>query len=196
MFARIVFVTTHTQYSPTLLRRRAKMLAIQSGGTIHYVSHYDLARSRLFWQRLRINMSRPFARNSVHICVLPRLILTVYLQVFLSLEPIVTCLAIYVSFTYAMHGFFSVFHIVFQKHRGFTSGQTGLAFLGVGVGVVAGSLSVYTCLFWTVLLIKVPQQCPYRIDCTIGPCFAVKMDGLHQKGKVNQFVRALTDQKH
>jgi hypothetical protein len=60
-------------------------------------------------------------------------------------EPIVMLLALYVSIIYAtLYAFFAAFPIVFQEGRGFTPGQGGLAFLGVGVGTIFGtSLAPY-----------------------------------------------------
>lgn len=57
-------------------------------------------------------------------------------------EPIVLLLAIYVSVVYGtLYALFSGFPIVFQQHRGFTPGQGGLAFLGVGLGIIIGTTS-------------------------------------------------------
>lgn len=65
-----------------------------------------------------------------------------YLLVFLFTEPIVACLAIYVAIVYGtLYALFSAFPIIFQRHRGFSAGEGGLAFLGVGLGVVMGTTS-------------------------------------------------------
>ena len=59
---------------------------------------------------------------------------------FLSTEPIVTLLAVYISLAYAtLYALFSAFPIVFQEHRHFTPSQGGLAFLGVGIGICVGT---------------------------------------------------------
>jgi hypothetical protein len=51
----------------------------------------------------------------------------------------VTALALYISIAYAtLYAFFSAFPIVFQQHRHFSASQGGLAFLGVGLGIVIG----------------------------------------------------------
>ncbi|KII88762.1 hypothetical protein PLICRDRAFT_176307 [Plicaturopsis crispa FD-325 SS-3] len=110
-------------YGPVLLRRRARKLQKQSGGIVHYISHYDLTRSTNLLEVLRINFSRPF--------------------VFFLTEPIVTLLAVYMSMSYAfMYAFFAAFPIVFQEHRHFTPGQGGLTFLGIGVGTMIGTSTV------------------------------------------------------
>ncbi|KAG6853696.1 hypothetical protein C0991_002231 [Blastosporella zonata] len=107
------------QYGPVLLRRRAKKLTAASNGMVQYVSIHDLHRSRSFLQIMRVNLSRPF--------------------VFIVTEPIVLLLALYISVMYGtLYALFSAFPIVFQHHRGFTPGQGGLAFLGVGFGITIG----------------------------------------------------------
>jgi len=59
---------------------------------------------------------------------------------FLATEPIVLLTAVYISITYAtLYAQFSAYPIVFTQHRGFTAGETGLAFLGIGVGVLVGT---------------------------------------------------------
>lgn len=54
------------QYGPVLLRRRAKRLFKESGGTVYYVSKYDLLRSASWKDIMRVNMSRPFSSPSSH----------------------------------------------------------------------------------------------------------------------------------
>ena len=61
-------------------------------------------------------------------------------KVFLLTEPIVTLLAIYVSIAYAiLYALFAAYPIVFQEHRHFSPGKGGLAFTGVGVGIIIGN---------------------------------------------------------
>ncbi|KAI5124039.1 hypothetical protein M0805_003868 [Coniferiporia weirii] len=107
-------------YAPVLLRRRARRMRHESEGRAIYVSKFDLTRSRSLIRTLKTNMSRPF--------------------VFLFMEPIVTFLAVYVGIAYAiLYALFGAYPIVFQEHRGFTPGQGGLAFLGVGLGIIIGT---------------------------------------------------------
>lgn len=48
-------------------------------------------------------------------------------------------LAIYISVMYGtLYALFAAFPIVFERHRDFTPGQTGLAFLGIGFGIMVG----------------------------------------------------------
>ncbi|GLB35291.1 putative major facilitator superfamily protein [Lyophyllum shimeji] len=116
------YLVTPETYGPVLLRRRAEKLTAASNGIVRFVCKHDLHRSRSFLQVMRINLSRPF--------------------VFIVNEPIVLLLAIYISVMYGtLYALFSAFPIVFQQHRGFTPGQGGLAFLGVGCGIVMGTTS-------------------------------------------------------
>lgn len=62
--------------------------------------------------------------------------------VFIVTEPIVLLLSFYISIVYGtLYALFSAFPIVFQQHRGFSPGQSGLAFIGVGVGVIMGTMT-------------------------------------------------------
>ncbi|KAJ6546436.1 MFS general substrate transporter [Mycena vulgaris] len=117
-------------YAPVLLRRRAIKLAQQSDG-IHYVSIHDRDRPKSTSQVMFASFSRPF--------------------VFLVTEPIVLCVALYISIVYGtLYAFFAVFPIVFQQHRHFTSAEGGLAFIGIGVGIVLGlaSTPIQNILYW------------------------------------------------
>ncbi|KZP18299.1 MFS general substrate transporter [Athelia psychrophila] len=125
------FFLTPETYASVLLRHRAIKLEKASNGTLHYISVLDLTRPKSISQLWRTNLSRPF--------------------VFLFTEPIVTLLSIYVSLTYAiLYSLFSAFPIVFQEHRHFTPGQGGLAFLGIGVGILAGAIltPIQTRIYW------------------------------------------------
>ncbi|KAF9459570.1 MFS general substrate transporter [Collybia nuda] len=128
------FVTPET-YAPVLLRQRAKNLSARSTGTVYYISIHDINESKKsFYQVMRVNLSRPFR--------------------FIVTEPIVLLLAIYISIVYGtLYALFSAFPIVFQEHRGFTPGQGGLAFLGVGFGITLGigSQSIQNQIYWRVL---------------------------------------------
>ncbi|TFY71750.1 hypothetical protein EVG20_g1245 [Dentipellis fragilis] len=119
------------QYGPVLLRRRAHRLQKETGGVEYYVTAYDLRRNLPFNVYMIINLTRPFR--------------------FLFTEPIVTLMAFYISVAYAtLYAEFSAFPIVFQEHRGFSAGEGGLAFLGIGVGVILGTAlsPVQNRLYW------------------------------------------------
>lgn len=127
----IGYLYTPETYKPVLLRWRAQKLQQASNNTVYYTTSYDLHRSKSFFQIMRTNLSRPF--------------------VFVITEPIVLLLAIYISIVYGtLYALFSAFPIVFQHHRGFSPGQGGLAFIGVGVGVIlgTGSQSIQNRIYW------------------------------------------------
>jgi hypothetical protein len=66
-------------------------------------------------------------------------------------EPIVALLALYVSIVYGtLYALFYAFPIVFQHHRHFSPGQGGLAFLGVGLGIIVGTATtpLQNMIYW------------------------------------------------
>ncbi|KAK9479389.1 major facilitator superfamily domain-containing protein [Lipomyces japonicus] len=59
----------------------------------------------------------------------------------LLFEPIVLALSVYMAFVFAvLFGFFEAFPFVFMTVYGFNSGETGLTFIGIGVGLFLGML--------------------------------------------------------
>ncbi|KAL1411387.1 hypothetical protein Q8F55_002343 [Vanrija albida] len=109
-------------YAPTLLRRKAARLqkeADAAGTGEVFIAKFDavkLTRAQVF----KINMSRPF-----------QLVVR---------ELIVFSLGIYGAIVYAtLYLFFAVFPIVFRQYRGWSLGVSGLAFTGMGVGLVLGN---------------------------------------------------------
>ncbi|KAJ7109133.1 major facilitator superfamily domain-containing protein [Mycena epipterygia] len=118
-------------YAPVLLRRRAAELARQSNGIVHYVSVHDRDRPKSISQVMLANFSRPF--------------------VFLVTEPIVLCVALYISIVYGtLYALFAAFPIVFQQHHHFTAAQGGLAFIGIGIGIIIGlgSTPIQNRIYW------------------------------------------------
>lgn len=74
-----------------------------------------------------------------------------YPTVFIATEPIVLLVAIYSSIMYGtLYALFAAFPIVFQLHRGFTPGQGGLAFVGIGLGISMGTASqtIQNRIYW------------------------------------------------
>ncbi|RXW24192.1 hypothetical protein EST38_g1644 [Candolleomyces aberdarensis] len=74
--------------------------------------------------------------------------------VFIVTEPIVLAAAIYSSIVYGtLYALFSGFPIIFQQHRGFTPGQGGLAFVGVGLGIMIGTASqtLQNNIYWRIM---------------------------------------------
>ncbi|KAG8716145.1 hypothetical protein FRC11_008626 [Ceratobasidium sp. 423] len=104
-------------FAPVLLRRRARELHAESEGKLHYISKYEKGNTKTFAEVMRINLSRPF--------------------VLLFQEPIVLLFSIYTALIYGtLYGLFAAFPVVFQRGRHFSPGEGGLAFLGVGLGIV------------------------------------------------------------
>lgn len=59
----------------------------------------------------------------------------------LAMEPILLLMTIYTSIVYGLlYALFEALPIVFMVQRGFTAGQGGLIFIGVGIGTTIGSL--------------------------------------------------------
>ncbi|CAG7853408.1 Uncharacterized MFS-type transporter C409.08 [Serendipita indica DSM 11827] len=108
-------------YAPVLLRRRAQKLYEESARTVHYVSKYDTGRRETPMQKISSNMRRPF--------------------VFLFTEPIVALFSLWVGVLYgSLYATFIAFPFVFQRERHWYAWQTGLTFLGMGVGVIFGNI--------------------------------------------------------
>ncbi|CAE6426807.1 unnamed protein product [Rhizoctonia solani] len=116
MFVLSVLLVPET-FAPVLLRRRARELHAESEGQLHYVSKYEKGNKKAFSEVMKINLSRPF--------------------VLLFQEPIVLLFSIYTALIYGtLYGLFAAFPVVFQRGRHFSPGEGGLAFLGVGLGIV------------------------------------------------------------
>ncbi|KAF9066857.1 MFS general substrate transporter [Rhodocollybia butyracea] len=125
-----IFVAPET-YSPVLLRRRARNLMKLSNGMVRYMSKHDISRSTSLIKIMRVNLSRPFT--------------------FLVTEPIVLFFAIYISVVYGtLYALFSAFPIVFENHRGWSAGSTGLSYLGLGAGISLGTAtaSIQNKFYW------------------------------------------------
>ncbi|KZV94092.1 MFS general substrate transporter, partial [Exidia glandulosa HHB12029] len=60
MIAIVNILNMRESYTPVLLRWRARRLHLESGGTVHYLSKYDVGRSLSLAHLLRVNLSRPF----------------------------------------------------------------------------------------------------------------------------------------
>lgn len=102
-------------YAPVLLRARAAKLSKMTGKV--YVSHIDQDRGRpTVASALRTALSRPWK--------------------FLFMEPIVLLLSVYMAIIYGtLYMFFAAFPIVYHMERGWGIGISGLAFLGIMVGM-------------------------------------------------------------
>ncbi|WVQ79622.1 hypothetical protein IAT38_001722 [Cryptococcus sp. DSM 104549] len=110
-------------YAPTILRRKAAALQKESaaaGRNEVFLAKYDRV-VKTKWEIIKVGMCRPF--------------------VLLFTEVIVACLSVYGALIYGiLYLFFTAFPIVFQEVRGWSVGQGGLAFLGMGAGLVLGNI--------------------------------------------------------
>ncbi|OOF99641.1 hypothetical protein ASPCADRAFT_503632 [Aspergillus carbonarius ITEM 5010] len=106
-------------YAPTLLQRKAKKLQKETGR--HYRTEYDTDKTlgQIIW----VSLSRPVK--------------------FLCLSPIVLIVSLYSSVTYSyMYILFTTFTGVFENVYGFTPGEAGLGYLGLGLGFCFGQITV------------------------------------------------------
>jgi hypothetical protein len=122
-------------YAPVLLRRRATALSKKTGKA--YISKLDAGKeTKSIGKELRVGLSRPW--------------------IMLFYEPIVSLLSIYMAIIFAtLYMCFAAFPIVFQQKRGWSVGVSGLAFLGVVVGMVLGI--VYTILIDSKRYLKIVE---------------------------------------
>ncbi|KAI1326081.1 major facilitator superfamily transporter [Xylariaceae sp. FL0255] len=103
-------------YAPVLLRKRAVRLSEITGHS--YISKLEVGRpKKTVSQQFKIALSRPW--------------------IFLFKEPIVTILTVYQAIIYGtLYLMFAAFPIVFMEQRNWSAGISGLAFLGLAVGMV------------------------------------------------------------
>ncbi|KXZ48094.1 hypothetical protein GPECTOR_30g189 [Gonium pectorale] len=107
-------------YAPVLLRKRASKLSLATGKV--YRCKYDVATGGVrFSALLKTNLTRPW--------------------ILLFKEPIVLLLSIYMAIIYGiLYLCFSAFPIVFRVNRGWSMGMSGLAFIGIAVGMIGAVL--------------------------------------------------------
>ncbi|KAJ5247442.1 hypothetical protein N7468_002425 [Penicillium chermesinum] len=103
-------------YGPVLLRRRAARLSKLSGKV--YRSKTDIEQGRVaLGEAFKIALSRPW--------------------ILLLREPIVFLLSLYMAIIYGtLYMLFAAFPIVYEEHRHWNQGVSGLAFLGIMVGML------------------------------------------------------------
>lgn len=107
-------------YTPVILSRRAKELSKRTGKV--YISIIEKRQGKITPKAAFSKaLSRPW--------------------VLLFLEPIVLLISIYMAILYGtLYMLFGAFPIVFAEKRGWSQGISGLAFLGVAVGMISGIL--------------------------------------------------------
>ncbi|KAJ5627770.1 hypothetical protein N7490_009998 [Penicillium lividum] len=103
-------------YAPVLLRRRAARLSKLSGKV--YESKIDIDQGKIsIGEAFKVALSRPW--------------------ILLFREPIVFLLSLYMAIIYGtLYMMFAAFPIVYEVDRGWNQGVSGLAFLGIMVGMM------------------------------------------------------------
>lgn len=104
-------------YGPVLLRKRAAKLSKMTGKC--YMTEADLEGGRVtIGAAFKTALSRPW--------------------LLLFREPIVLLFSIYMAIVYGtLYMLFAAFPIVYEETRGWSAGISGLAFLGIAVGMLA-----------------------------------------------------------
>ncbi|KAH8601093.1 MFS general substrate transporter [Bisporella sp. PMI_857] len=116
----VYYIYVPETYAPVLLRLRASALSDLTGQS--YVSRLDHTRGKKSTgEVIKTALSRPW--------------------LLLFREPIVAVLSLYMAIIFgSMYMMFSAYPIIFQQGRGFSPGLGGLAFLGIGVGMIIALL--------------------------------------------------------
>jgi len=115
-------------YAPVLLRRRAEKLSRITGRV--YISKLDVASHGNGSAEAKKAARRDQIKKAL---VRP--------WVLLFCEPIVLVMSIYIAVVYGvLYLLFAAFPIVFTGHRGWSPGISGLAFVGVAIGMMVGVL--------------------------------------------------------
>jgi len=90
----------------------------------------------------------------------------------LVVEPIVLAVTIYLSVVYGLlYSLFSSFPIIWGQLRGFNSGETGLIFIGIGIGTTLGASasSLLSFLLRTLLSCSLPPSALRRALTSSSP---------------------------
>ncbi|TIA06477.1 MFS general substrate transporter [Aureobasidium pullulans] len=110
----LLMATVPETYGPTLLRRRTEKKRKETGDVQWWSKHDE---KRAFWPLLGASLWRP-----------------IYLT---ASEPILWFWDLYILIIYSMNYLtFVIYPRVFEGLRGWSTGQTGLSYLGIGVGNV------------------------------------------------------------
>ncbi|KAJ7347886.1 MFS polyamine transporter [Mycena albidolilacea] len=130
----IMILTLPETYAPVILLKKVKALrkSDPSGNKHLFAAHEKQDWS--FSGVLNRTLFRPFQM--------------------LAAEPILVLVTIYLSVIYGvLYGLFQAFPIIFIVKRGFTIGQNGLIFIGVGIGSTSGAaLNIYLQRHYPVLI--------------------------------------------
>ncbi|GAB0134609.1 hypothetical protein EsDP_00002974 [Epichloe bromicola] len=111
-----LMLTVKETYAPKILQRKAARMRKQMDDA-RYWCQYDQRVSTL--RLLKVNLSRPF--------------------MLFATEPILWFMNFWISMVYGiLYLCFVAYPVVFSQHRGWGPGTSGLAFSGIGIGVLAG----------------------------------------------------------
>ncbi|KAH7325068.1 major facilitator superfamily domain-containing protein [Stachybotrys elegans] len=112
-------MTCKETYAPILLKRKAARLRRETGDD-RWWCQYDMKLSTV--ELVKLNLSRPFTLA--------------------AREPILWFMNVWIPLVYGvLYLGFVAYPIVFRQERHFSPGQTGLAFLGIGVGTIFAIVS-------------------------------------------------------
>ncbi|KAJ5996780.1 hypothetical protein N7522_008440 [Penicillium canescens] len=127
LFAIITILTLPETYAPVLLSKRAARLSSITGHVYRSKIEIDKGKTHL-GAVLKTALSRPW--------------------VLLFREPIVLLLSIYLSIIYGiLYLFFAAIPIVYQTERGWSEGKSGLAFIGILVGILFSVVATFPMYF-------------------------------------------------
>ncbi|CAG8046785.1 unnamed protein product [Penicillium olsonii] len=123
LFAIVCFLALPETYAPLLLNKRAARLSSITGQV--YRSKLEIEKGVKHPAEIfKIAISRPW--------------------ILLFREPIVLLLSIYLAIIYGiLYLFFAAMPIVFDKGRGWSEGMTGLAFLGILIGILLSAVATF-----------------------------------------------------
>ncbi|OAQ99182.1 hypothetical protein LLEC1_07364 [Akanthomyces lecanii] len=109
-----MMLTVKETYAPAILRKKAARLRKENDDP-RYWCQYDYKLST--FHLLKVNLSRPF--------------------ILAATEPILWFMNVWISIVYAvLYLCFVAYPVVFSRHRGWSSGTTGLSFIGIGMGTL------------------------------------------------------------
>ncbi|EMD91144.1 hypothetical protein COCC4DRAFT_39710 [Bipolaris maydis ATCC 48331] len=121
-FALFFLVVTRETYAPVLLARKTKSLIKSTGNT-----------------NLRSKLAQDLPPREILIRAIVRP------MKMLIFSPIVLLMCLYISFNYGLlYLFFTTMTFVFEGQYKFSSGSSGLAYLGIGTGMLLGLLQIGT----------------------------------------------------
>ena len=131
----LVSLVVPETYSPVLLEGRAQKLSKLTGKT--FISKLNKNKDKSLRLALKTALTRPWVLLFREIVLL----LSIYMAILYGTVSLTTPLHSshlkHLQHT-QLYMFFGAFPIVYHGHRGWSEGIGGLAFLGIGVGVILG----------------------------------------------------------